>query len=399
MTKKLLTNLIGIILFSFIFSSFALAKDFSLPDVSLTPDSPFYFLKSWKESIQLFFTFGAENKAKQYLHLAGVRVAEYQKMVEKGKTDLAQKTLEKYEEQLNKAVEKTNELKKKGKDIESITEKSITNQAIESISKHVKILQENLQKVPEAAKKGIENAIENSQKQMEKLLEKTGICENLCGDGTCQEVVCMAQGCPCPENKETCPQDCKTDEEKEVSDKLEKACLNSGGKISTSLCCLSVSDFSSNCLIGGCGCSPDNSHQVKTCDCGQNKCFNGEKCVSAKKSGGEEYPLRSTLVSQPDDELAKILNISVKNPLDSNAAIELEQFLPVNASVESFSPENGGQKTGNSILWYVSLQPNEESFFKINLKFSDNNISIPSTHLIIRSHKLTNAPEYTLPAF
>ncbi|MEK7635690.1 MAG: DUF5667 domain-containing protein [Patescibacteria group bacterium] len=36
----------------------------SLPDAGLLPDSPFYFLKSWKESIQLFFTFNAENKVK-----------------------------------------------------------------------------------------------------------------------------------------------------------------------------------------------------------------------------------------------------------------------------------------------------------------------------------------------
>ncbi len=33
-------------------------------------------------------------------------------------------------------------------------------------------------------------------------------CENLCGDGICQEIVCMMIGCPCPETKEDCPQDC-----------------------------------------------------------------------------------------------------------------------------------------------------------------------------------------------
>lgn len=34
-------------------------------------------------------------------------------------------------------------------------------------------------------------------------------CADLCGDGICQEVVCMAIGCPCPETLETCPEDCK----------------------------------------------------------------------------------------------------------------------------------------------------------------------------------------------
>ncbi len=34
-------------------------------------------------------------------------------------------------------------------------------------------------------------------------------CKDLCGDGICQEVVCLAIGCPCPETPETCPKDCK----------------------------------------------------------------------------------------------------------------------------------------------------------------------------------------------
>ncbi|MBU0731480.1 hypothetical protein KKC88_01200 [Patescibacteria group bacterium] len=33
-------------------------------------------------------------------------------------------------------------------------------------------------------------------------------CEDLCGDGVCQEIVCMAIGCPCPETPENCPADC-----------------------------------------------------------------------------------------------------------------------------------------------------------------------------------------------
>jgi hypothetical protein len=33
-------------------------------------------------------------------------------------------------------------------------------------------------------------------------------CKDLCGDGICQEVVCLAVGCPCAETKESCPSDC-----------------------------------------------------------------------------------------------------------------------------------------------------------------------------------------------
>ncbi len=39
--------------------------------------------------------------------------------------------------------------------------------------------------------------------------EKPSTCKNLCGDGICQEIVCMAIGCPCAETLSSCPQDCK----------------------------------------------------------------------------------------------------------------------------------------------------------------------------------------------
>ncbi|MBU2496456.1 MAG: hypothetical protein KJ767_00150 [Nanoarchaeota archaeon] len=59
----------------------------------------------------------------------------------------------------------------------------------------------------------------------------------------------------------------------------EDKCLNSGGTIKTSLCCQSVSEFPDNCAVGACGCAPEYSHEINICSCGENKCFNGEKCV------------------------------------------------------------------------------------------------------------------------
>jgi len=64
-----------------------------------------------------------------------------------------------------------------------------------------------------------------------------------------------------------------------------RACVDSGGTVSTSLCCKSTTDFPNLCLIGPCGCSPDNSHQVKICDCGPNKCFDGNECVNFEPEG------------------------------------------------------------------------------------------------------------------
>jgi hypothetical protein len=60
----------------------------------------------------------------------------------------------------------------------------------------------------------------------------------------------------------------------------EQACIDSGGTVETVLCCLTVDDFPNLCLVGACSCSAENSHEVKTCNCGEGKCFDGEACVS-----------------------------------------------------------------------------------------------------------------------
>lgn len=142
---------------------FGQTDKFQLPDPGTDPDSPLYFLKSWKERIQTFFSFGAENKAKQYLHLAGVRLAEYQRMMEKGKADIAERTLAKYEDQLGRALEKLEELKTRGDDV-----KELTDQLKGATEKHLEVLQENLAKASEQARKGLERALEASRKGMER---------------------------------------------------------------------------------------------------------------------------------------------------------------------------------------------------------------------------------------
>lgn len=178
-----------------LFSLTAAAKASDLPESGLTPDSSFYFLKAWKEAIQTFFTFGAENKAKQYLHLADVRLAEYERMVEKGKNEIAQNTLSKYEKQLSSALEKIQEIKQKGKDIKNLVQKFE-----ETTLKHIEILERNLVKVPESAKNGVENAIENSRKGIERV---TGACTEeakVCPDGSAVgRVGANCEFAPCPE--------------------------------------------------------------------------------------------------------------------------------------------------------------------------------------------------------
>jgi hypothetical protein len=46
--------------------------------------------------------------------------------------------------------------------------------------------------------------------RFEEEVNKTGdsFCEDLCGDGVCQEIVCLAEACPCAESPVSCPEDC-----------------------------------------------------------------------------------------------------------------------------------------------------------------------------------------------
>lgn len=39
--------------------------------------------------------------------------------------------------------------------------------------------------------------------------DRRPVCVDKCGDGVCQEMVCMAIGCPCGESEKSCPTDCK----------------------------------------------------------------------------------------------------------------------------------------------------------------------------------------------
>jgi len=61
---------------------------------------------------------------------------------------------------------------------------------------------------------------------------------------------------------------------------LEQACLDSGGEVSTSSCCISTSDLPDLCAVGACGCAPGDSHEVEVCNCGTGQCFDGTACVA-----------------------------------------------------------------------------------------------------------------------
>jgi len=134
----------------------ALIKE--LPQVKLLPGQALYFLKTIKEKIEIFTTFGAPNKAKLFLKFAEKRLAEYQTLRAQGKEELAQRALEMYTQQLDQAIKKLTEAEKQ----ESLEE--MADELIQTTEKHLKILIALYEKVPEPARKGIDRALEASQR-------------------------------------------------------------------------------------------------------------------------------------------------------------------------------------------------------------------------------------------
>ena len=157
-----------IVLICFITST-ALAQEAELPNAGTTPDSPFYFLERILESIGTFFTFGDLKKAERYTNLAAERLAEIQVVIEKGKPELAEKTLARYEKQLEKSIARAEKAMLKGKDFEKVMEAMV--KAGKATSVHLGILTEVYEKVPEQAKGAVENAMKSSVKRHEKLVK------------------------------------------------------------------------------------------------------------------------------------------------------------------------------------------------------------------------------------
>ena len=187
MKTKFLVFFIGICLFASF--NFAQAQGVELPDPGLTPDSPFYFLERIVEGIGTFFTFGDLKKAERHTALAAERLAEAQAMAEKGKSGLVEKTLKRYEMQLQNSIARAEKAQAKGKNTEKVME--VVAMVGKATSKHPEVLAEVYEKVPEDAKPAIENAMKVSIKGHEKAVEVLKE-KNVLGD--------VPEQAPLPEN-------------------------------------------------------------------------------------------------------------------------------------------------------------------------------------------------------
>ncbi len=143
-----------------------------LPRAGTTPDSWLYGLDRAWERIRMFFTFNRADKAKLHLQFAGERLAEANEMVRRGKPEFIQDLMKEHEAEINQTENEVEGLRVLGRNITALVE-HVSNVTY----KHILVLEEVLEKVPEQAKPAIAKAINVSLKGHETAIIR--LSENL----------------------------------------------------------------------------------------------------------------------------------------------------------------------------------------------------------------------------
>jgi len=122
-------------------------------DAGLLPDSILYRLDKAFERVSLALTFDKVAKAEKRLRIASERLAELKEMVGKGKSEYSDDLTEEYDNNLKEANEiaKTAQLLKEDKS-------KLTEVIALATSRHLAVLDEVIEKVPDQAKEAIKSA-------------------------------------------------------------------------------------------------------------------------------------------------------------------------------------------------------------------------------------------------
>lgn len=153
-----------------IFDENITANDLEISEQKILPDSPFYFLKNIRRSIQSIFTFNPIKKAELKLKFTNERLMEIKKLSEISpeKTEILNKALENYKSEMAKTEQAVKKIKKT---IDNEKVNKFMNKFIDHNIKHQKLFKKLEKKVPEQAKEAIRNAQQNSLKRLHINLE------------------------------------------------------------------------------------------------------------------------------------------------------------------------------------------------------------------------------------
>ena len=123
----------------------------------ITPDSPLYGVDRFVENVQVVITTDELKRAELRYKFAEERLAEANDMSKKNKTELADRAVEDYENELNETEKEMGKAVALGKNITALTE-----HVAAMTSKHLVVLQRVYEKAPESAQLALLRVIEKA---------------------------------------------------------------------------------------------------------------------------------------------------------------------------------------------------------------------------------------------
>ncbi|AFS82206.1 DUF5667 domain-containing protein [Candidatus Nitrosopumilus sediminis] len=131
-----------------------------LPEPGTTPDSFVYGFKKAFEGLDLAFTFNQNDKVTKHLKFAELRLSEANAMVQKGMPEQVDDLTKDYEKQVSDAKKIADSASK------AADKASLTEDIVSASSKHVEVLTELKDTLPEQAQLRIQVIIDNSKKDI-----------------------------------------------------------------------------------------------------------------------------------------------------------------------------------------------------------------------------------------
>ncbi|MFB5613701.1 MAG: DUF5667 domain-containing protein [Candidatus Nitrosomaritimum yanchengensis] len=131
-----------------------------LPEPGTTPDSFVYGFKKAFEGLDLAFTFNQNDKVAKHLKFAELRLSEANAMVQKGMPEQVDDLTKDYEKQVSDAKKIADSASK------AADKASLTEDIVSASSKHVEVLTELKDTLPEQAQLRIQVIIDNSKKDI-----------------------------------------------------------------------------------------------------------------------------------------------------------------------------------------------------------------------------------------
>jgi hypothetical protein len=157
--------LVSIAVLAILLVSSAIAEE--LPNPGILPDHPLYPVKTFLEKVRLWLTFDPEARARFHAFLAEQRLAELNATLAQGKYQHALRLREEYERELNESESETEKAFGLGRNATALLE-----HVCDMTYKHIAVLERVLSRAPEAARPGLERAINASIHGHEKCLER-----------------------------------------------------------------------------------------------------------------------------------------------------------------------------------------------------------------------------------